>query len=246
MHSRNQLYISASQQDLIGRISLLFAGAGIGSVAAECALRLGFKNITIYDGDVVELSNLNRQNYVAQDIGKPKTESIHKRLKAIDPDAAINACNEFLDNGNIESAVVKCDIAVNAIDFNSSAWITMDDICQSMGKTVVHPYNFGWASCAYVVTPASQTFRDILNSHQPPEVCVAMHTLNCIKQQAGHKTDWIYDTLKKYEAGNPAVPPQLSVGNFLAAGAVTSLLFSLANNQAVPVFPEPAFVSARF
>jgi len=38
----------------------LLGGAGIGSIIAECALRFGFENIVIVDGDRVELSNLNR------------------------------------------------------------------------------------------------------------------------------------------------------------------------------------------
>jgi tRNA A37 threonylcarbamoyladenosine dehydratase len=45
------------------------AGCGIGSVIAECALRLGFENITITEGDNVELSHLNRQNHIDKNIG---------------------------------------------------------------------------------------------------------------------------------------------------------------------------------
>ncbi|MGV4415094.1 ThiF family adenylyltransferase [Chryseobacterium sp. T1] len=58
-YSRNRLYISDEEQNLIKHIPILLAGSGIGSNIAECALRLGFENITIVDGDVVEISNLN-------------------------------------------------------------------------------------------------------------------------------------------------------------------------------------------
>jgi tRNA A37 threonylcarbamoyladenosine dehydratase len=55
---------------------LFLAGAGIGSVIAGCALRLGFENITISHGDVVEITNLNRQNYIQGKIGKKKRNSL--------------------------------------------------------------------------------------------------------------------------------------------------------------------------
>ena len=58
---------------------MFLAGAGIGSVIAECALRLGFENITISHGDVVEITNLNRQNYIQGKIGKKKAEFLKNR-----------------------------------------------------------------------------------------------------------------------------------------------------------------------
>jgi len=60
---RNRIYVSDDEQEQIRTTRLLVGGAGIGSVIAECALRFGFEDIVIVDGDKVELSNLNRQNY---------------------------------------------------------------------------------------------------------------------------------------------------------------------------------------
>jgi tRNA A37 threonylcarbamoyladenosine dehydratase len=58
-YARNRIYLSEDEQSKLKKIRLLLGGAGIGSVVAECALRLGIENITIVDGDVVEISNLN-------------------------------------------------------------------------------------------------------------------------------------------------------------------------------------------
>lgn len=54
-NSRNRIYISKEEQDLIKKTPIVLGGAGIGSNIAECLLRLGFETITIIDGDVVEL-----------------------------------------------------------------------------------------------------------------------------------------------------------------------------------------------
>ena len=50
-YDRNRLYITEEEQQKIRATKIVFGGAGIGSVIAECALRFGFENITIVDGD---------------------------------------------------------------------------------------------------------------------------------------------------------------------------------------------------
>ena len=82
-YSRNRLYIKEQEQDIIRTTPILLAGSGIGSNIAECALRFGFENITIVDGDVVELSNLNRQNYTEENLSQYKAEALYHRLKSI-------------------------------------------------------------------------------------------------------------------------------------------------------------------
>ena len=68
-YSRNRLYVLPEEQDIISQKRILLGGAGIGSIIAECAIRFGFEKMTIVDGDVVEESNLNRQNYCDNLVG---------------------------------------------------------------------------------------------------------------------------------------------------------------------------------
>ena len=69
---RNNIHIKEEDQQRIKDFPVLIGGCGIGSYIAECLLRMGFENLTIADGDVVELTNLNRQNYTSKDIGIKK------------------------------------------------------------------------------------------------------------------------------------------------------------------------------
>ena len=101
-YSRNRLYVSEREQSIIKDYKIFLGGAGIGSIVAECALRLGFEHITIVDGDKVERSNLNRQNYTENDIGRYKAECLAERLLSINPDAQIDFHTEFLTPDNIE------------------------------------------------------------------------------------------------------------------------------------------------
>jgi len=45
--------------------------------------KLGFENLTVIDGDKVELSNLNRQNYTRKDIGRFKVNHKSRKLREL-------------------------------------------------------------------------------------------------------------------------------------------------------------------
>lgn len=88
-YERNLYYVTAQEQEALKRTKIFLGGAGIGSYIAEAILRVGIENITIADGDKVELSNLNRQNYTSKDIGHYKAEVLSRRLLDINPNANI-------------------------------------------------------------------------------------------------------------------------------------------------------------
>lgn len=142
-YSRNRIYISEEEQERIKQVRILLGGAGIGSIIAECALRFGFENITIVDGDKVEESNLNRQNYVHSDIGKYKAEALSKRLLKINPKAEISFFNTFINKTNVEEIVFGHHIAINALDFKDDTPLVFDQVCSDKKIPVLHPYNFG-------------------------------------------------------------------------------------------------------
>lgn len=128
-YNRNRIYIKPDEQEKIKHFRVLLGGAGIGSIIAECALRMGFETITIIDGDKVEESNLNRQNYRLEDIGNYKAESLAKRLLSINPRANIRVINEFVTHDNVEKLIERHDIAINALDFKSDIPFVFDKIC---------------------------------------------------------------------------------------------------------------------
>ena len=99
-YSRNRIYISEKEQQQIKNFEILIGGCGIGSVIAECALRMGIEKISLVDGDKVEQSNLNRQSYTDEDIGSYKTESLKRRLLSINPQATIKTFSVFLTKEN--------------------------------------------------------------------------------------------------------------------------------------------------
>ncbi|WP_196888963.1 HesA/MoeB/ThiF family protein [Aureivirga sp. CE67] len=243
-YHKNVLYITKEQQENIKNKTILFAGVGLGSVIAESALRLGFEKFIFIDGDNVEESNLNRQNYIKNDINSPKVSSISKRLKEINPEVNITFYNEFLEPHTIERYIKDVDIAINAIDFDSlNTPFAFDEICSQNNIPVIHPLNFGWAGAAYVVTPESQQIFNLKTNNQRFELILIEGILNHYKEA---NLEWFNDFYTDYKKFSSQItPPQLIVGSNISAALVTNLLFQLSNNMMVKTFPVPYFLSTR-
>ncbi len=243
MYRRNYLYINGENQERIKNFHILIGGCGLGSVIAECALRLGFENICIVDGDKVELSNLNRQNYVRADIGKFKVEALKDRLLQINQEARIEAIPEFLTTENITDYLDNgFDVAINTIDFTSDIPFLFDEICCKADIPVLHPLNLGWGGGVIVIDQHSKKLNELQPDYIGFELCMAQHILKELKQM-GRTPDYLSDILKKYSRikKQSVSPPQLSVGSFLVASICATLLYELCLKKSVKTFPEIYF-----
>lgn len=83
-------YLKPEQLAIIQSKKIGIGGAGgLGSNCAMMLVRSGFKHLEIIDQDVIDASNLNRQQYFLDEIGLPKVNVTKKRLLDINPDAHI-------------------------------------------------------------------------------------------------------------------------------------------------------------
>ncbi len=70
---------------------------GVGSFAAEFLARAGVGNMTIVDGDVVDITNINRQlPALHSTVGEPKVKVVGDRLMDINPELKLIRIEEFL------------------------------------------------------------------------------------------------------------------------------------------------------
>ena len=244
-YERNQLYINEEQQNRIKNTKILIAGIGLGSAIAETALRLGFENLTIIDGDKVETSNLNRQNFTQNNVGYSKTDALRKRLLAINPDARIKAFAEFLTAENIEAYLNSSEIAINTLDFDTEAPFMFDEKCNKRNIPVIHPYNLGWAAGVFVVNTKSKQIAELKTENEKTELSVVDFMLNNLPENASN-VDWLRQVAQKYKESGLQSPPQLAVASQLVAALTTRLLFKIANNIEVKPFPYSYFLSAWF
>lgn len=98
MFERLITLIGEDDVNKLKKANVLIVGlGGVGGYALETLVRSGIYNLTIVDGDIVELSNLNRQIISKRDvIGRPKALVAQARTLEINPDVNLKVINQFI------------------------------------------------------------------------------------------------------------------------------------------------------
>ena len=89
---------------------------GLGSNVAAALVRVGIKKLIIADFDEVSLSNLNRQFFFVEDIGKLKVDALCDNLKKINPFVEIEKKPRKVSKGNLFELFKGADVIVEAFD----------------------------------------------------------------------------------------------------------------------------------
>ncbi len=97
---------------------LIVGVGGVGSFAAEFLARAGVGNLTIVDGDVVDITNINRQlPALHSTVGMSKIDVVGDRLMDINPELNLTKVQEFLSPERAFDIVEeKYDYVLDCID----------------------------------------------------------------------------------------------------------------------------------
>ena len=126
------------QQKLLDASVLVVGCGGLGAPVLYYLTAMGIGHLGLCDGDVVSLSNLNRQVlYTMEDIGKPKARTAEKRLLELNPGLNTTIYERFMDEKLAETIIPGYDIAVDCLD-NFAARFILNDACIKAGKPFVH------------------------------------------------------------------------------------------------------------
>lgn len=117
---RTELLIKEEGIKRLQSANILIVGlGGVGSFAAEFLVRSGIGNLTIVDGDTVDITNINRQlPALNSTIGKNKTDVVAERILDINPEINLKKINEFLEPERMEELLTqeKFDYVLDCID----------------------------------------------------------------------------------------------------------------------------------
>ena len=103
--------------ETFSRIRIGIAGAGgIGSNVAMLLVRSGVSSLTVVDYDKVELQNLNRQFFFADQAGIPKVEALADNLLRINTSLNIDSHIMRLTPDNACKVFESCDVLIEAVD----------------------------------------------------------------------------------------------------------------------------------
>ena len=106
-----------SQERLLAARALVVGAGGLGSGALLYLASSGMGRITIADGDVVDLTNLQRQVVHRMDsVGRNKAQSAAATLATINPDVAVEAIPERLSPQRLQELARDADVVLDCSD----------------------------------------------------------------------------------------------------------------------------------
>ena len=110
-------YLTDAQRRVLEKAKIGVAGlGGLGSNVLCHLVRAGIRRFVAADFDVVSESNLNRQFFFADQVGRKKTDALAENLRRIVPDAELDFRDLRLTAENTPEVFAGCDVVVEAFD----------------------------------------------------------------------------------------------------------------------------------
>jgi len=116
---RTELLLGNEKVKKLNKSHILVVGVGgVGAYAAEQLCRAGVGELTIVDGDKIDITNINRQLIAdTESIGKVKVNILRERLLKINPKLKINSIYKYIKEEEITKLLSnKYDYVIDAID----------------------------------------------------------------------------------------------------------------------------------
>lgn len=148
---------------LKSRVAIVGCG-GVGGYVCELCARLGVGEILLFDGDVFEESNLNRQlGCIEKNIGKFKAAIMADRIKDINSAIDVSYKNIFLHKDQFIKELANCDIVIDAVD-NVQDRLDISKACMNLMIPFIHG-SIGNSSIHVGVVTPNNNFLEKIYSH---------------------------------------------------------------------------------
>lgn len=144
--------------DYINKMSVAHAAiAGLGGLGSNIAVflcRMGIGNLHLIDFDKVDLSNLNRQYYMPEDIGKYKTDALKNILCRINPAINVKTSRKCVTEDNITEIFAEDKLVCEAFDVpDTKAMLVNYVLTESKDKVIISASGMaGFGDCNLIKT----------------------------------------------------------------------------------------------
>jgi molybdopterin-synthase adenylyltransferase len=153
-YARNENMLSPEENlSLEGfRVAVVGCG-GLGGHIIEMLTRMGIGHITAIDGDVFEVTNLNRQLLsLPSNLGKPKALEAKERMALVNPDVDVNPIHQFLTEENAGELLGGHDVIIDALD-NISSRRVVEKAANDLNIPMVFGAIAGWYAQVCAIFP---------------------------------------------------------------------------------------------
>lgn len=159
--------VEGQQKILEGKVLIVGAG-GLGSPAALYLAAAGVGTIGLIDGDVVDMTNLQRQViHFTDDVNKPKVLSAKEKIAQLNPDVNVVTYQELLSTYNVFDIIKEYDIVIDGTD-NFPTKFLVNDACVLEGRPFSHGGILRFEGQTFTHTPGNACYRCAFNSPPPP------------------------------------------------------------------------------
>jgi sulfur carrier protein ThiS adenylyltransferase len=110
---------------------------GLGSNVAVALTRLKVGKLILADFDCVEESNLNRQNYFLDQVGRHKVDASVENLRRINPDAALEGHKVRLNSDNIPKVFAGAHVIAECFDRADQKQMIVETVLSKMPNTYI-------------------------------------------------------------------------------------------------------------
>lgn len=122
---------SPETQAILSRGRVAVAGlGGLGSNTACFLARIGVGHLHLIDFDVVDLTNLNRQQYFLEHVGMRKTDALKSQLLRINPYLDITVDPVRVTEENVKELFAEDDIICEAFDVPEAKAVLVNGILE--------------------------------------------------------------------------------------------------------------------
>ncbi len=202
---------TAGQERLLASRVLIVGAGGLGSAAAYYLAAAGVGTLGLLDGDVVDVSNLQRQIlHRTADVGRRKVLSAQEKIVALNPEVKVEVHDTWADASNLAAIVRRYQFVLDATD-NFAAKFLINDACYFERVPFCHagilefegqlmtvlPGRTACYRCLFHAPPPAGAVRGVLGT--VPAVIGSLQATEAIKSLLGIGT-LLTDSLLTYSA----------------------------------------------
>ncbi len=218
--SRTEMVLGEdSTEKLASAHVAVFGIGGVGGYVAEALARAGVGEISLFDSDTVDITNLNRQLIALHStVGRPKVEVMRERILDINPSAKVNAHLTYYSPENADDFdLAKYDYIADAIDSVTSK-IELIVRAHKAGVPMISSMGTG-----NKLDPTRLEISDIYKTSVCPLARVMRREL---KARGVKKLKVLYSTEEPVKASLEATPGKRSPGSTPFVPSVAGLIIA--------------------
>ena len=157
------------QQKISAAKVLVIGAGGLGSPVLLYLAAAGVGTIGVVDGDVVDLTNLQRQIvHFTSDVDKEKVLSTKEKINELNPNVSVVTYSELVTSENILDIIKDYDFIVDGTD-NFPAKFLINDACVLSQKPFSHAGILQFDGQMMTVIPGESTcYRCVFHEPPPP------------------------------------------------------------------------------